>query len=175
MEKNKHYKIVDENGETRDVWDGRYGCVVSMVFSGDQDGTIYVLANKRGVGCPKEVGKWNMPCGFIDAGTGEENASREVFEETGILIPPEEFKQLGAKVDDKDRNITVRYIAGVEGLPAPAAVNELTGEPNEVEEIKWIPLHEIPKYEWAFDHDEIILDMVKRIVHAANVVAGKDK
>lgn len=164
MEKNKHYRIITENGETKDIWDGRYGCIVGIVFSGKPDGTICVLANKRGPGCPKEVGKWNMPCGFIDAGTGTENASREVFEETGILIDPEEFKQIGTKIDDEDRNITVRYIAGVEGLPEPAAISDLTGEPNEVEEIKWIPLHEIVNYEWAFGHDKIIIDIVSKII-----------
>ena len=164
MEKNKCYTVITETGEQKQIWDGRYGCVVSIVFSGKPDGTICVLANKRGPGCPKEVGKWNMPCGFIDAGTGRENASREVFEETGILIDPEEFREIGTKVDNEDRNITVRYIAGVEGLPEPAAISDLTGEPNEVEEIKWIPLHEILKYEWAFDHDKIIIGIVNKIV-----------
>jgi len=172
MEKNKCYTVTTETGEQKQIWDGRYGCVVGMVFSGDKNGVIYVLANKRGPGCPKEVGKWNMPCGFIDAGTGEENAAREVFEETGINIPVEEFKQLGAKVDNEDRNITVRYVAGVEGLPEPAAINDLTGEPNEVEEIRWIPLHEVTKYEWAFGHDQILIDFIGRIV---NVVDNMNK
>lgn len=164
MERNKCYTVTTETGEKKQVWDGRYTCVCGMVFAGDSQKRINVLANKRGPGCPKEVGKWNLPCGFLDAGTGEYNVSREVFEETGILVPPEEFRMIGIKLDDKERNVTIRYIAGLEEMVEPTTVENLTGEPDEVEEIRWIPLEDLDKYEWAFNHDTVIKKFVDLIM-----------
>lgn len=35
-------------------------------------------------------------------------------------------------------------------------------EINEVEQVKWIPVKDISNYKWAFNHDKIITEMIKK-------------
>jgi len=58
-----------------------------------------VMAVRRGIEPGR--GKWALPGGFMDAGElWQEAASRELFEETGVTIPADEFRHFatwGAK------------------------------------------------------------------------------
>ena len=54
----------EKDGKT--YWYSRAIVCVSAVFCKDAEDNVYVLANQRGTATNKEVGKWNMPVGFLD-------------------------------------------------------------------------------------------------------------
>lgn len=159
MQKNKPYTFTTEDGKTKTLYDGRYACVTAIVFAVENN-EVFVLANRRGNGSQavdaegvNNVGKWNMPCGYMDAGSAEENAARECLEETGVNIPASEFKFMGTSNTGTERNVTLRYLAIIDKKAELPDVSELRGgEENEVSEIKWIRLDKIDEYTWAFNH-----------------------
>ena len=109
----------------KEEWLSRSIAAVAYVFASVGD-NIYVLANKRGKGLPNNVGKWNAPSGFLDYDEDlADCAVREVYEETGIVI--DNYANYSGDLN----SITTEH-----------------SEPNEVEEVKWIPIQDIDKYEW---------------------------
>lgn len=71
----------------RKVWLSRATAVVASIFVEDDNHNWYVAMVKRGEGLPDEVGKWVMPCGYLDWNESiVEGCKREVFEETGLNI-----------------------------------------------------------------------------------------
>ena len=58
------YKEIEKDGKT--YWYSRAIVCVSAVFCKDKNLNTYVLANQRGTATDKEVGKWNLPVGFLD-------------------------------------------------------------------------------------------------------------
>lgn len=167
MRKNIPYEVKTEDGKDRIVYDGRYACICGIVIAIEEN-TSYVLANKRGPGCPDKVGLWNCPCGYLDAGSAEENVSREIYEETGAKISPDKFTLVGLSDTGKERNVTLRYAAilnegRIETL-TPEQLKDLGGEENEVSEVKWIDIRFIDKYKWAFNHDHVIHGLLADIL-----------
>lgn len=160
MKKNELFIVTLKDGSERVIGDGRHTCVVGIVTYYDQEEDVYwILANKRGPGCPNAVGMWNMPCGYLDAGSGEENIAREVFEETGVNIAPELFTEIGHSDLAKSRNVTFRYLCEVDHKYPVADVKDLKGgEADEVSEIAWIPEFDLEKYDWAFDQLDLIYE-----------------
>ena len=53
------------NVDGKEYWISRSNAVVGIVFKWE-NGQYHILANKRGKGCPDYVGKWNIPCGYVD-------------------------------------------------------------------------------------------------------------
>jgi len=71
----------------RVVWLARAAAVVASIYAEDDSGNWYVAMVKRGEGLPDEVGKWVMPCGYVDWDEDIPDAcKREVYEETGLNI-----------------------------------------------------------------------------------------
>ena len=140
---------VEKDGKT--YWVSRSVAAVAYVFSFDKNGKMCVLANKRGPGLPNNVGKWNCPSGFLDYGeTIRQCAAREVFEETGVHINEDDLK-LYAVDDNPNRSnqvVLFRYYAKADHS---AKLTNENCEPNEVEEVRWIPLDEIGDYDWTSD------------------------
>ena len=92
-----------------------------------------------------------------------ECAQREVFEETGISIyyPDLKFINYNDDVNEGKQNVTFRFGIVLEDyIPKILEVSERGGEDNEVSEIKWIPVKEISKYKWAFNHEQIIWNIL---------------
>ena len=146
----------EHNGKK--YWYSRSVCAVAFLFATDEMGKWYVLANKRGL---DEKHKWNCPAGYLDFDeTIAECAVREVYEETGLKINPD-ILHLGFINDnrkDTRQNVTFRDVGvldeKVEELSKQS--NDAHSEKNEVEDIKFIPIEDIDKYEWAFNHENLI-------------------
>lgn len=148
------------NGKT--LWHSRAIAVASFIFAKGKDDRWYVLADKRGEGTPDFQGLWNCPCGFLDFNeTCAQAASRETYEETGIPLDPSYFRFVSLNddpVDSNNQNVTVRHKVVI----TENTIEELTprittlGEKNEVADVRWIPINDIDKYEWAFNHDKLL-------------------
>ena len=140
--------------EGKKLWYSRSVAAVGLVISYDECNR-YVLACKRGPGCPDEVGKWALPCGYLDFNESiEECMSREANEETGIIINPKEWQLIGIDSnpdEDSRQNITIRFGTIIHKMPI------ICYEPNnEVTEVEFIKVNEYDKYNWAFNHNELI-------------------
>ena len=155
--------------EGKKYWYSRSICAVALLFATDYTGKWHVLANKRGL---DEKHKWNCPVGYLDfEETIVECAAREVYEETGLKISPDVLHLVFINDNPKEakQNVAFRYVGllneKVEDLSKQ--LNSSHSEKNEVEDIKFIPVEDIDKYEWAFNHDNLIKSYSPKI--ASNV------
>lgn len=159
--KNWSYTITDPNhpkcGKT--LWSGRYCAVTGIVNYIDYEtNKTYFLISKRGSGAADFQGKWCLPCGFLEANeTGEDGIGREIFEETGIIV---QHKPIFWNVETDPKycnngNVTLRYICNMNSMPVPKYEN-INGESNEVDDLRWICEDEIDKYDFCFNHDRIL-------------------
>lgn len=176
MEKNWCYTIKEGIHKGVTLWSGRYCAVSAFVFMLN-NGRWYILANKRGDGTPDFQGMWNAPCGYLEANeSAKEGCSREVLEETGLYVNPDQFRLVYAETEPElcnHGNVTLRHIASLIGeeldpnnnIEDPENISKLKGgEVNEVSEIKWIPVKDIDKYQWAFNHGNIIKEIFNKFV-----------
>lgn len=163
--KNWCYTIPDGEHKGREMYSGRFTAVVLIALT-EIDGQVCILANKRGIGCPDYVGFWNAPCGYVEADeTTKEAAAREAFEECCIKIDPADILYYSLQDEPafcNNGNISIRYYTWVATDKNKIPDNpKTTGEENEVEEIRWIPLSEYKNYEWAFGHKKLIKQFVE--------------
>jgi len=170
---NKCHKTV--GGE--EVWDSRSVALVGMILM-KHEGEIYTILGKRGTASPNEVGKYCMPCGYLDKNeTCEEGVVREIFEESGFnvykeLIQCEEIVnnmnfpwKIHSHPDTEIQNVSMHYAlflkSGEGGLP------ELTIEHNaikdEVSEVKWVNINDLNLYDIAFNHESTIRVFVSNL------------
>lgn len=145
-------------------WISRSVAVAGFIFTVD-NGKLLVLANKRGKGCPDFQGYWNCPCGYLDFDeTTKEACCREIAEETNLTVNPKYLKLFSVNDDPKDsnsQNITFRYWDFSRTLYKGQTIYAKGAEPDEVEDVAWIPVEELSKYEFAFGQKEIIKEIVK--------------
>jgi 8-oxo-dGTP pyrophosphatase MutT (NUDIX family) len=141
----------------KEYWYSRSIAVLGIVVKNDLHGKRYILANKRGKNTPDYQGLWNMPCGYLDFDeTVEEAVSREVWEETGVKINPDRFELIHINsIPNRKQNVTLRYRVFVYGEENYILSNE-NSEQGEVDDVKWILIDDIEKYDWAFNHLELI-------------------
>lgn len=159
MANKKNFPVIGPDGN--EYWISRSCAVCGILAVKDNEGNWCILANKRGPGCPDNVGKWNIPCGYLDYNeTGAQAISREIFEETGVHTTPEMFKLIGVHYDLEGRqNVTHRYCAIFEQLNSIEnfKIGKGTGgEENEVDDIRFVKLTELDNYDWAFGHKELV-------------------
>ena len=168
--------------DERIIWHSRACAVVITVWCFIEN-TPYLLLGKRGDGCPDEVGKWNLPCGYLDWNeTLSEAAEREVFEETGLDIrsiqqdtgviirshmhhPWKISSSISGRKNAK-QNIS-HHFALVYKADELAELSTDYCEPDEVADLKWITQGDIETFDYAFNHLEIIgafLDKEKMLV-----------
>lgn len=154
----KNFKIVDENG--REFWISRHIAVAVFIYT-----DFEILANKRGKGTPDFQGHWNCPCGYLDFDESlEQAAAREVWEETGYKIEPDELEMFYINSDPKEsnkQNVTARFKAHVKNMQLQN-LGKKNAEHEEVEQIAWIKLNNIDQYKWAFNHKQIIEEWIKK-------------
>lgn len=154
----------------KEYWISRAICVVIKFTTKDRAGREYVLANQRGEGTPDPefVGSWCLPCGYLDFDeTIKEAAARELKEETGIVINPKWLTLVGIIDEperDKRQNVSFRFKCEIPKMYKEDWEKEITdaySEEKEVSKIKFIPLDEIDKYKWAFNHNHLIRNYAK--------------
>lgn len=148
--------------EGKEFWISRSVSVEGFIFTFDNG--IKVLANKRGKGCPKEIGKWNCPCGYLDYDeTTEQACIREVKEETGLNLNPSflDFLWIDSIPRGNAQNVSIAYFSYDNGYIKQSVTSEFS-EPNEVEAVRWIGLNELDNYDWAFEHNYSIIRVALR-------------
>ena len=161
---NNHPLVNPETGEVE--WVARNIAALVMVIGSDKNHKSYILANKRGPKTPDPEfrGCWCMPCGYLDYNeTIKEAATREVFEETGVKLNPKNlilFYINDNPEEDKRQNVTFRYRYTIKEYIEDIKLTSKNSEDKEVSDIKWIPIDEINKYKWAFNHDKIIINEI---------------
>ena len=166
----KNQPCYDKEGNTLG-WMSRSTAVLMLTFAPDLEGNLCVLASKRGSGTPDPefIGCWNAICGYLDYNeTTMQAAIRETYEETGVKVDEAfiyDWKWVDDYTSDKRQNVIHRFIALIPNLTNNFSL--ANAEPNEVEEVKWIPVKDILKYEWAFNHDSIIVEAILYLLETA--------
>lgn len=175
----ENFQITDK--ETGKVyWISRAHAVAGLImFKTIRGGEWHFLLERRGPGCPDNIGKWCGICGYLNWGeTRKEAIIREGFEETGYKANPDNVIEL-CTIDDPTRdareNIVTRYaiIADYDQLfenYLDGIINSDTvsrgGEANEVSELKFFSASEIEKMDsedFAFGHKEMIFETIEML------------
>lgn len=160
---NTPWKVIDpETNQEKTIWESRSMAVAIFVFTKDTNGKWRVLANKRGSGCPDNVGKWVCPCGYLDYNeTLKEAAIRECFEETGVLLDINRINFFNVCDSPREnmQNVTHVFYAFIDN-PFDYPFSKEHNELNEVDKIEWVDINKLNNdKEWAFNHDSLIFDM----------------
>jgi 8-oxo-dGTP diphosphatase len=131
----------------------RIDVTVDVVALTEVDGGMHVLVVRRGN--PPFEGQWALPGGYLEVDEDLAPAAvRELREETGIDLSPDDVTQLGAYgAPDRDpRNRTIS-VAHVVRLDEP-------GEPkggSDADDARWMPVDDLlANDELAFDHALIV-------------------
>lgn len=152
----------------RTIWNSRSCATAAFIFAKNALGEWCVLANKRGKGCPDFVGYWNCQSGYLEYNVnGEENASKEIFEETGIDIPSAELEFVSVETTPtaNRQNVTLMYKkVFTDKLVEDFTFSREHMEKDEVEDIQFLPLSQIHKYQWAFGHYRIIRKLSENLI-----------
>jgi len=177
---NKCLKTVDGD----EVWNSRSIAVVGMILM-HHEGEIYVLIGRRGEALPNEVGKYCMPCGFLDYDeTCEEAVVREVYEESGLNIH-KAMNQYEVIVDQMNypwkihsipdgetQTVSLHYAVYMDtkinihrdvAILPELSIDNNGDHPKEVDEVKWIRVKDLDLYDMAFNHDKTIKVFVNNL------------
>ena len=118
--------------------------VTTFVFAMDDEGSMCILAGRRGDTAPTGAGLLNPPMGLIDDGeTDLEAAVREVEEETRITLSPSLFEDMGLG----SRGLG-RYYRVILDKPTNSYV--IGAGDGENEQFEWLALKNIDPSDWAF-------------------------
>jgi 8-oxo-dGTP pyrophosphatase MutT (NUDIX family) len=151
-------------------WFSRSVAVATAVILND-NGRWYVLAGQRGTGTPDYQGYWNLPCGYLDYNEDAQNAAaREVYEETGIKLNPDDLKYFGNSTSpyENRQNVVFFYVAFITGSVNDFPFSKENMEENEVDGIQWLPIEDCGKLKWAFDHDELVKKILQKYSYKIN-------
>ena len=164
-------------------WISRAIAVTGIIITKDFDSNeVYVLLERRGSGCPDNIGKLCCVCGYLNWDETRLDAlKREAYEETGLRIDNEDsctIRELET-IDDPNRdarqNVVTRYLiwyhhyTELKGLLDSGVINIDTksrgGEDNEVSEFLLLSesqIKSLPSEEFAFGHKDVILDVLSK-------------
>lgn len=178
---NKSYVI--ENDKV--LWDSRSVAVDTVVVAMDSNvKEPHVLITQRGPGAADNHYLWCVSCGYLDRDeTTSEGAIRELWEETCINVRSilqmnkdennyivKDFinKEWGVNSlpTNNRQNVSIRYgiYFVMEDFMNRIKLSDENSEPNEIADIKWIPVSDIDKYDYAFNHDRLIKEFVNKYV-----------
>jgi 8-oxo-dGTP diphosphatase len=107
-----------------------------------------VLLTRRGY--PPYKGRWCLPGGHIDRfETARDAIIREVKEEVGLDLIANFYSYFDEIIPEKDIHAVVLVFDG-------STSGELTAQPDEVTELKWLTFPEAGQRELAFQHNSIL-------------------
>lgn len=152
-------------------WYSRSVATTLACFCKNTKGEICVLANKRGIGTPDYQGYWNLISGYLQFHlTGQENCVKELKEETGVDIDADSilFHSVNTSPLLNKQNVSLLYYTILNGVIDDYVTSSSFSEKNEVEEIEWIPITNINKYKWAFNHNDTISKIYRDIAFQFN-------
>lgn len=175
----ENFTITDK--ETGKVyWISRAHCAVGVImFRVTQGGQWRFLLEKRGPGCPDNIGKWCTVCGYLNWDeTRKEAVIHECYEETGFRPSFDNVIELFT-IDDPRRdtreNIVTCYAIITtfndvfdklyDGSINPDTVSR-GGEADEVSELKIFTQSELEQMDdsdFAFNHKQLIMDVVEKL------------
>ena len=185
--KNKQNRLIVEHLTGKEYWHSRSVAVNGTIIIFVQGRPIpYVLVSERGPNSADFQGLLNVVAGYLDWDeSGTEAIYRETWEETGLDLkalayPDDDLSNVTSEVIRNDlenpwhvktdpwtsnrQNVSLRYgfIAALR-IPLFPEVNLENNEvEGEVSKVWWMPVNEIDRYEWAFDHDKMIKDYLAR-------------
>lgn len=183
MKENKRYQAIEIDAQGNPIpgtetilWNSRSAAVTCVLLSmAENSKDIKFLVEKRGPGCPDNIGKYVFPCGYLGWDeTLQEAVIREVYEETGIKLAKDMISEPISIQDSPEanrQNITVRFLAylptetieqGLKDGTINCKTEERGGEPGECEELllvtsDWVGEH---KDEFAFGHDLLVNEVM---------------
>jgi len=164
----------EHEGET--LWYSRSVACSMYIFIYDKSSKKwYILVSRRGPGCPSNVGKWNVPGGYLDFDeTLEHAAARECFEETGVVIGDVSKIKLASVSTDphfKSQNVVCSFYYKCEVDEATVVTKMFStknNEPGEVSDIELRPVDHFFKFPrvmgalFAYGHDKMIQEIFKK-------------
>jgi 8-oxo-dGTP diphosphatase len=133
----------------------RIDVTVDVVALTEVEGELHLLVVRRGN--PPFEGKWALPGGYLEFDEDlAPGAARELHEETGLELKPEELRQLGAygepDRDPRNRTISVAFLVELdEAAPAQGG--------DDASDAQWRPVDAV-REDLAFDHAKILRDAV---------------
>lgn len=174
MKENPKFKGIELDNNNQPIegtefigWHSRSLAVVVVITDPAHQ---HFLVEKRGVGCPDNVGKLCLPCGYLNWDeTLKDAAIREVYEETGLFIKQDQLQmlQINDNVDNNRQNVSVYFIAEIDSDEILDKMNsdgintnteQRGGEGNECEKIMWVTRNyvNLNKTEFCFKHEDVI-------------------
>ena len=144
----------------------RIDVTVDVVALTERDGALHVLVVRRGN--PPFEGQWALPGGYLEVDEDlAPAAARELHEETGICLHPDELVQLAAygavDRDPRNRTISVAHLAQCDPDLIPHGGSD-------ADDAQWQSVDDLLEGEaLAFDHATILRDGVAASRWAASV------
>lgn len=174
-QENKPY-TAKEDGKVR--YDSRAHAVTGLIVAEGPEHELFFLVSERGPGCPDNVGKIGLTCGYLGWGeTRKDAVIREIYEELGLDVSDcqiNEWKIIDDPAKDARQNIVTRYIILADFNKIAQAIKDGTintdtfsrgGEKDEVSNIIFLPYSKINQIkDWAFNHDEVIQEFVSMLL-----------
>lgn len=174
----KNFEVEDKNTGKK-YWISRSMAIVGFIMTYDYEhNEPYFLLERRGPGCPDNVGKLCSVCGYLDYDeTRLEALIRECKEELGIDISEceiTEWEVIDDPKKDARQNLSTRYFVYTDGFEElkkyisyyNTDTESRGGEKDEVSELVLLSVSEIERMkseDFAFNHREIILELVNLV------------
>ncbi len=152
----------------RKVWLSRSVAVTCIITFKVHD-EYYVLITKRGEKTPDFQGLFCNCCGYLDMSENSSEASiREVYEETGFNLIEMMDKydiisnnihypwNINSDPSNNRQNVSIQHGIMFESNTLPDIIEPTGDKLDEVSEIKWVNIHELNEFKFAFNHDYVI-------------------
>lgn len=162
--KNKQITAV-EDGEKYWVSQRAVGCGIFLFRKSDTGIEVCIIKRK---GIVEELGgRWCCPCGYLDADeTGEECASRELREETGIYIAPEAMSLVNVSTSPKEygQHVCLEYAHLMTEADFIFNPEFAPTDKDEIDTVMWVNIRELGKYKLCFNHTEKCMKIIQKLL-----------